>query len=331
MTNEEEINEQDGHHGDLLNDLDSFRVLRTVEAALAWGKYRSYDIPSGARRGPAAMREEADAIFHPSEPKQLRWRGLFHGRHTSVDRSLEMFDVSLRGLLENAPEGATAHAWASFWSHGEGESSPTDVHKAVEEGWNVWRNGLGFQHPKDVERDNYAFATVLTGGEMAFVDAGHANDGLEKLVIDGLRKLANASGGAVVYPGGGYKPGCRRPGVHWLSTKALMQGVRATFPEATDEERDELVRLLYWKGRRAYVVLCVAFLTREEMTAARAQHDSIKERKQAKHAATKKRRAKRAAEDAAAEGSTAKRRRRSLSDVTNVGGDGANTTRGSPG
>ena len=143
---------------------------KRIDQALAWARFQSFDTASGARRGD-------DVRFDLSDPTQLRWRGRFHDEENKPVESVELFNLSLSGLLANPPEGTTAHTWASFWSHGERESSPDDVHKAIEEGWNVWRNALGFLHPKDVERDDYAFATVLTGGEMAYVDAGHSTDG----------------------------------------------------------------------------------------------------------------------------------------------------------
>ena len=292
----------------------------SIDEALAWGRYFSYDIDSGARRGPEAMRAEVDGIFDPSEPKQLRWRGVFHGWNKSV----EVFDLSLRGLLAKAPEGTTAHVWASFWSRRDWKSTATDLHKAVEEGWRVWRYQLGFRHPRDVDRDDYAFATVLTGGEMSYIDAGHAADGLEGFMMERILALRRASGGTVVYPGNiAYKPGCRKPAVNLESTKRLTQGVRESFPKATDKQRDELVSLLHWKGRRAFVVLCVAFLKPEEMEAARAEHSTIKSAIPwpVRKAASKERKAKRAEELAAEEGLRAKRRRTSLSDVTNIGGE----------
>jgi hypothetical protein len=100
---------------------------------------------------------------------------------------------------------------------------------------------------------------------------------------------------------------------------------------ATEKKRDDLVRLLHWKGRRAYVVLCVAFLTPEEMETARVKHNFMTSEGPAKYAVIKERRAKRTGEEAAAKGSRDKRVRKSLSDVTNIGSDGANTSRGSPG
>ena len=292
----------------------------TIDLALALARFHSFDTASGARRGPGAMCEEVAGIFDLSAPTQLSWRGRFHDEET---KSEELFEFSLRDLLAQAPDGTTAHTWASFWSTGERESSPDDVHKAVEEGWNAWQRSHGFEHPKDVDRNEYAFATVLTGGEMAYVDAGHSTDGLEGMVLKRLRELASDSGGSIVVPGRDlYIPGCRRPNANAAATKGLVECVLKTFPSATKEKRDDLVRLMHWKGRRAYVVLCVAFLTPKEMEDARAKHESITSEGQAKYAAAKERRAKRAAEDVAAKGSRVKRK--SLSDVTNVGSDGAN-------
>ena len=208
-------------------------------------------------------------------------------------------------------------------------SSPDDVHKALEEGWNAWQRSHGFEHPKDVERKDYAFATVLTGGEMSYVDAGHKTDGLEGMALRRLRELASESGGNIVDPGRGYTAGCRKPHANVAATKRLVQCVLKTYPMASEKERDDLVRLLHWKSRRAYVVLCVAFLTPKEMEDARAKRELITSEEPARYAAAKERRAKRAAEDVAAKGSRVKRQ--SLSDVTNVGSDGGNTTRGSPG
>ena len=303
---------------------------KRIDQALAWARFHSFDTASGVRRGADAMCEEVNGIFDLSDPTQLRWRGRFHDEENKPVESVEVFDLTLSGLLANAPEGTTAHTWASFWSHGETESSPDDVHKAIEEGWNVWRNGLGFLHPKDVERDNYAFATVLTGGEMAYVDAGHSTDGLEGMVSRRLRELASQSGGTIIVPGGDtYVSGCRRPNVTAAATKGLVKRVLKTYPMASEKERDDLVRLLHWKGRRAYVILCVAFLTPEEMEDARAKHATITSEGPAKRAAAKERRAKRAAEDGSSHRSNFKRK--SLSDVTNVGSDRGNTTRGSPG
>ena len=306
---------------------------KRIDQALAWARFQSFDTASGARRGPGAMCKEVAGIFDLSAPTQLRWRGRFHDEENKPVESKEVFGLSLRDLLAQAPDGTTAHTWASFWSTGERESSPDDdVHKAVEEGWNVWRTALGFLHPKDVVRANYAFATVLTGGEMAYVDAGHSTDGLEGMMLKRLRELASQSGGSIIVPGRDqYKPGCKRPHGTAAATKRLVQCVLKTYPMASEKERDDLVRLLHWKGRRAYVILCVAFLTPKEMEDARAKHESIISEGPAKRAARKERKAKRAAEDAAAEGSGVKRPRTSLGDVTNVGSDHANRTRGSPG
>ena len=80
-------------------------------------------------------------------------------------------------------------------------------------------------------------------------------------------------------------------------TKRLVKRVLKTYPMASEKERDDLVRLLHWKGRRAFVVMCVAFLTPEEMETARAKHATITSEGPAKRAARKERRAKRAAED----------------------------------
>ena len=301
----------------------------TIDLALALARFHSFDTASGARRGPGAMCEEVAGIFDLSAPTQLSWRGRFHDEET---KSEELFEFSLRDLLAQAPDGTTAHTWASFWSTGERESSPDDVHKAVEEGWNAWQRSHGFEHPKDVDRNEYAFATVLTGGEMAYVDAGHLTDGLEGKVIKRLRKLASESGGSIVVPGTGrYTPGCKRPNCTAAATKRMVQYVNKTYPMASEKERDDLVRLLHWKGRRAYVVLCVAFLTPKEMEAARAKRELITSENPARYAAHKQRKAKRAAEDAAEEGSGVKQPRKSLGDVTNVGSDGENMTRGSPG
>ena len=303
---------------------------KRIDQALAWARFQSFDTASGARRGPGAMCEEVAGIFDLSAPTQLRWRGRFHDEENKPVESKEVFGLSLRDLLAQAPDGTTAHTWASFWSTGERESSPDDdVHKAVEEGWNAWQRSHGFLHPKDVERNDYAFATVLTGGEMAYVDAGHSTDGLEGMALRRLRELASESGGNIVVPGRGYTAGCRKPHANAAATKRLVQCVLKTYPMASEKERDDLVRLLHWKSRRAYVVLCVAFLTPKEMEDARAKRELITSEEPARYAAAKERRAKRAAEDVAAKGSRVKRQ--SLSDVTNVGSDGGNTTRGSPG
>ena len=310
---------------------DGAGLLKMIDEALAWAFSHSFDdTASGARRGRVAMGEEVDGIFHPSDPKQLRWRGRFHDEENNSVESLEVFDLSLSSLLENAPEGTTAHTWASFWSCRE--SSPNDIHKALEEGWNTWQNVLGFVHPRDVERNDYALASVLTGEDMAYVDAGHTTDGLEGMVLERLHELASKSGGTMVVPGKkGYTAGCRKPHATAAATKGLVQCVVKRFPMATEKKRDDLVRLLHWKGRRAYVVLCVAFLTPEEMETARAKHNFMTSEGPAKYAAIKERRAKRTGEEAAAKGSRDKRVRKSLSDVTNIGSDGANTSRGSPG
>ena len=302
---------------------------KRIDQALAWARFHSYDTASGARRGPGAMCEEVAGIFDLSAPTQLRWRGRFHDEENKPVESKEVFKLSLRDLLAQAPDGTTAHTWASFWSTGERESSPDDVHKALEEGWNAWQRSHGFEHPKDVERKDYAFATVLTGGEMSYVDAGHKTDGLEGMALRRLRELASESGGNIVVPGRGYTAGCRKPHANAAATKRLVQCVLKTYPMASEKERDDLVRLLHWKSRRAYVVLCVAFLTPKEMEDARAKRELITSEEPARYAAAKERRAKRAAEDVAAKGSRVKRQ--SLSDVTNVGSDGGNTTRGSPG
>ena len=302
---------------------------KRIDQALAWARFQSFDTASGARRGPGAMCEEVAGIFDLSAPTQLRWRGRFHDEENKPVESKEVFKLSLRDLLAQAPDGTTAHTWASFWSTGERESSPDDVHKALEEGWNAWQRSHGFEHPKDVERKDYAFATVLTGGEMSYVDAGHKTDGLEGMALRRLRELASESGGNIVVPGRGYTAGCRKPHANAAATKRLVQCVLKTYPMASEKERDDLVRLLHWKSRRAYVVLCVAFLTPKEMEDARAKRELITSEEPARYAAAKERRAKRAAEDVAAKGSRVKRQ--SLSDVTNVGSDGGNTTRGSPG
>ena len=302
---------------------------KRIDQALAWARFQSFDTASGARRGPGAMCEEVAGIFDLSAPTQLRWRGRFHDEENKPVESKEVFGLSLRDLLAQAPDGTTAHTWASFWSTGERESSPDDVHKALEEGWNAWQRSHGFEHPKDVERKDYAFATVLTGGEMSYVDAGHKTDGLEGMALRRLRELASESGGNIVVPGRGYTAGCRKPHANAAATKRLVQCVLKTYPMASEKERDDLVRLLHWKSRRAYVVLCVAFLTPKEMEDARAKRELITSEEPARYAAAKERRAKRAAEDVAAKGSRVKRQ--SLSDVTNVGSDGGNTTRGSPG
>ena len=302
---------------------------KRIDQALAWARFQSFDTASGARRGPGAMCEEVAGIFDLSAPTQLRWRGRFHDEENKPVESKEVFKLSLRDLLAQAPDGTTAHTWASFWSTGERESSPDDVHKALEEGWNAWQRSHGFEHPKDVERKDYAFATVLTGGEMSYVDAGHKTDGLEGMALRRLRELASESGGNIVVPGRGYTAGCRKPHANAAVTKRLVQCVLKTYPMASEKERDDLVRLLHWKSRRAYVVLCVAFLTPKEMEDARAKRELITSEEPARYAAAKERRAKRAAEDVAAKGSRVKRQ--SLSDVTNVGSDGGNTTRGSPG
>ena len=142
---------------------------KRIDQALAWARFHSYDTASGARRGPGAMCEEVAGIFDLSAPTQLRWRGRFHDEENKPVESKEVFKLSLRDLLAQAPDGTTAHTWASFWSTGERESSPDDVHKALEEGWNAWQRSHGFEHPKDVERKDYAFATVLTGGELSLI------------------------------------------------------------------------------------------------------------------------------------------------------------------
>ena len=145
-----------------------------------------------------------------------------------------------------------------------------------------------------------------------------------------LRELASQSGGTIVVPGrDNYKPGCKRPHGTAAATKRLVKRVLKRYPMASEKERDDLVRLLHWNGRRAFVVMCVAFLTPEEMEDARAKHATITSEGPAKRAAAKERRAKRAAEDGSSHRSNFKRK--SLSDVTNVGSDRGNTTRGSPG
>lgn len=317
---------------ELSEDLARCDMPDDMTGALAWAKLKCFDVESGARRGPEAMREEANAIFDALDPKPLTWRGCFRGWNRSVEVCEQQ---TLRDLLAKAPKGTTPVVWASFWSRldGPGDSGEMDVHKAVEEGFNTWTRQLGHAHPRDVTRDSYAFVSVLAGGEMSYVDAGHGVDGLEGFVIAKIKELAGASDGTVVYPGGdAYKAGCREPDGRSKMTRLVKAHIEKKYPQATDQDRKDLIRLLHWNGRRAFVVLCVAFLTRDEMDAARMKHESIKaanrEAGSTKRAESKKRKAKRAAAEAEApaEGTGAKPRRPRLSDVTNVGGDGANAT-----
>lgn len=282
-------------------------------------------------RGAEAMKSIANGVFDDATPTKLAWRGVWGPRELGSNRNPTMsttvaFYAPLAHVLALAPKGTTPHLWTSFKSMSAGETRDGDVHAAVAEGYNAWSNVLGYQHPKDVEGDEYSMCAILGGGELSYLDGGLRNDGLEHLMWSRIARLVHASNGRFVFPGGDkYISGCRAPGEHTEAYKDARQNVTEEFPGASREEIDNLVRLMYWRDRRSYVVLCVAFLTREQMAAARTEHEAIKakaaepDKRAAQMERRAKREAKRAPDDTAATRAGAKQRRReSLVDVTNT-------------